>query len=551
MIRAATYFHRRLVCLLEESEPKQRCTLTSLPAALLPRLRAPLVLSAAGFYYAWRQSPSHRCHRTDNEGTAQLVLRWQRASSGAQKGLDASRTLCRTRALTAARSRPPGCPARRTALTAPLPSTAHQSARRRPSESDHAGVEAAAAVRGLRPLRRGLSRLLGQPPPAPGAARLPRPGPAPQPPPTHQPRRAAPTAFPAAEGRLLRAAAPAPGSGTSQRDGTHQRPDGAPSSSFPFFARPRSAAPDPPASGSHRPPRGCERPRSGALTGPDRRCCAGARSAGGAAARPLYRPPPPRPRAQGRWRCVTSPGRRAEGRLTAAPGADAVPPGVRLPPPPPPGREGRVRLWGVWARSWWRGPVRFPRAGDRWAMEWGWGGVGARCSARSRWLCRVPGAGGALGGGPGEERLALGSACSVPNIRNVPQGPSLCYGSCVSQIETNGALLSCAISFRAPLGVALKHLFAPNTYLQWGNKIPTGTGGSLLSLFLHEKLLLLGGRLAAVRAVRWGAEAEPYPCSPCRAQPCGCAQAAKLPQAARGFPRDGSGRRQVWCCFAP
>lgn len=214
-------------------------------------------------------------------------------------------------------------------------------------------VRPAAALR-ERPRREGSGGGPGPPPAAagplpapraaPGAARLPRPGPAPQPPPTHQPRRAAPTAFPAAEGRLLRAAAPAPGSGTSQRDGTHQRPDGAPSSSFPFFARPRSAAPDPPASGSHRPPRGCERPRSGALTGPDRRCCAGARSAGGAAARPLYRPPPPRPRAQGRWRCVTSPGRRAEGRLTAAPGADAVPPGVRLPPPPPPGREGRVRL---------------------------------------------------------------------------------------------------------------------------------------------------------------------------------------------------------------
>lgn len=46
----------------------------------------------------------------------------------------------------------------------------------------------------------------------------------------------------------------------------------------------------------------------------------------------------------------------------------------------------------------------------------------------------------------------------------------------------------------------------------------------MLSLFLHEKLLLLGGRLAAVRAVRWGAEVEPYPCNPCWAQPCGCAR---------------------------
>lgn len=51
-IQAATYFHTRLVRLVLEPEPNRHCTLTSLPAALLPWPRAPLALSAAGFYYA-------------------------------------------------------------------------------------------------------------------------------------------------------------------------------------------------------------------------------------------------------------------------------------------------------------------------------------------------------------------------------------------------------------------------------------------------------------------------------------------------------------------
>lgn len=253
--------------------------------------------------------PVTRRHRTDGEGKARLVSRWQRGTEGSGR-FPHARAPHAAPLDTGTAVLPPPRPA---ALKGNGPNG---------SAPEHgAAARPAAALRERS--RRGREGGSGTPGPPPAAT---GPRPAPREAPRAAPRRrtAAPPQPrshlpPTGPGRFPRGRRAAPRSGGPAARVTTRRNSPTAGRGSPVLceAARRGSRPDRlglPPTAPHRPPRGREQPRRGALTGPDRRRRAGARSAGGAAARPLYRPPSPRPRARGRWRCVTSPGRRAEGR---------------------------------------------------------------------------------------------------------------------------------------------------------------------------------------------------------------------------------------------